>query len=319
MLPIFLSAFCFAAPSAHPSEDGSLLVLEEDGVERIYDFASQIHRPDNEGSVSDLALRMTDAAVTPSGDRVVSSWAVRAERPGDDGVLWGWIGVLEPGRTRLAGFPVYGVPTRVSVSDDGEVVTWSDAEGAHVRTIAPPPRPRIVLPPDEDPPLFEVDPVLWGEIDIVDWGFGGPDIALEVFDLIDWIEPIGEEPDEVILEPGEVFWGERPERGPGAQRIVSPVMDLPLPPGEGEVVATLGVRGRALAVARGNEVAVWTVGSHVREPMWTGSLSDRIVKLTLLEEQASQAAARATLASGEVVDLELDAPWVRREPDALSQ
>ena len=96
-------------------------------------------------------------------------------------------------------------------------------------------------------------------------------------------------------------------------------MDLPLPPGEGDVVATLGHRGRALAVARGTEVAVWTVGSHVQEPVWTGSLADRVVKLTLLEERASQASARATLASGEVVDLELDAPWVRTQPDELSQ
>lgn len=324
MLIALLPAVVFAADPVSPapvlrgSEDGSLLVFETEGGERRYDFAGEVHLPDRVGAAASVSLRFTDAAITPGFDRIVSSWAVRAEATdgtGDDGILSGWIAVLEPERTRLAGFSVDEVPTDVSVSDDGRFVTWADASGAHVRAIEPPPRPRVVLPPDVDPPLFVSEPVLWTDLDIVDFGLGGPDVSLELFDIDDWIEPISEEADEVVLGPGEVFWGEQPPVGPGAQRLVSEVMELPLPEGEGEVVATLGRHGRALAVARGSEVAVWTVGSHVKEPIWTGSLPERIVKLTLVEDPSATGQARATLASGEVVDLEVDAPWTRQAPD----
>ncbi len=314
VLSLLVSSSFAASLRVHGGEDASRLVVEREGADpRVFDFASQVHLPDGV-QADDVSLRLTDAVATPTGDRVVSSWALRGE--GSDGpVLAGWIAVLEPERTRLAGFPVDRVPNQVSVSDDGEVVSWSDDAGAHVRSVAPPPRPRVVLPPDVDPPLFEVDPVLWTDLDIVDFGLGGPDVSLELFDLVDWVQPIDEEPDEPLdLGPNVRVWGEPYEPGPGAQQLVSPVMDLPLPEGEGAVVATLGLRGRVFAVARGSDVAVWTVGTHVQEPVWTGSLPDRIAALTLLEG-SDTAAARATLASGEVVDLELDAPWTRTEPD----
>ncbi|MEZ4318378.1 MAG: hypothetical protein R3F61_12780 [Myxococcota bacterium] len=304
---LVLSAPCLAAPppEVRVELDGAALYgsttlhVEVNGHDTEFDFTDQVHLdPEVHRDSAQLSLRLRAVSASTTLDRVASLWLVLAEEGAEHASLTSWIGILEPGRARLAGFPVEGVPSTLALSGDGDVVAWADAAFVHVVPIVAPPRPKLVYERDVDPPLFDVEPLLLDDLDLTDWSFGGPDVSLELFDMIDLVTPIVEDIDEPDDEPPT-------PRTEGAQRLGTDGVKLRAPPGGGGTVAALSQHGQELAIARGPRVAVWSVASQ--EARWEGSLEADVTDLRFPgSEDGSEV--RATLSTGAVVWIGANGP-----------
>jgi len=307
MISFIIAAALGAAPAAEISVPGGSiwgterLHVERDDSTAVFDFRDQVHLEMEDPA--EVVLRLTSIAASDNLDRVASAWMVLAEDGSDGAALSAWIGILEPARGRLAGFPVQRRPHTLALSADGEVVAWSDAAGVYVMPLTAPPRPKLVLPRDIDPPLFDVEPLLFDNLDLLDLAldFGAPDISFEIFDLVDLAVEIDEEDDDWDVEAPS------PPPPPGAQLLVSPITQLPNPLGSPATLVSLSYRGRHLAAAAGDRVALWSAGAT--EPTWTGALDGTVTGLSWDGDQAS-----ATLASGKVVALPAKQPVASSTP-----
>lgn len=131
-------SFAFAgAPSL--TVDGSVLTQTTDAGAVSIDIAPFVHI--QRRGVEDVALQLVDVESTPSGDRVVSSWIVRGETDAEPWLSF-WIGVTEPGRSSVAGFPLSELPSELSVSDDGQTLRWISGNLAHTLDLQPAPAPK---------------------------------------------------------------------------------------------------------------------------------------------------------------------------------
>lgn len=269
------------------------LQIERDGRATVFDLSRQVCFPDGREAPESVDVRLVAASGSEHLDRVASLWWVLAEEGAERPSLTAWIGILEPDRARLAGFPVAGAPSGLTLSGDGEVVAWAGADTLSVLRIEPPPRPELVYERDVDPPLFDIEPLLLDQLDLLDWGFGAPDLSYELYDMVDLVVPIEEEPDDTP-DPVE------PPPQQGAQRLFGEPIEIALP-GPGDAVAALSHHGEKLAVAAGAQLSLWVVGA--REPTWAGALDGEVAGLRF-----AGAGVEARLVDGTVVKVGPDGP-----------
>ena len=131
-------SFAFAgAPSL--TVDGSTLTQTTASGTHSVDVAPFVHV--QRRGVEDVALQLLDSDSTATGDRVVTAWIVRGETA-DEPWLSFWIGVTEPNRGSVAGFPLSELPSDLSLSADGHTVRWSSAGHAYSLRLEPAPAPK---------------------------------------------------------------------------------------------------------------------------------------------------------------------------------
>lgn len=126
-----------AAEPVLPRIEGSRVIDAATGV--VTDVLPSVHVQAR--GVDDVAIQLLELRADSTGGRVVTSWIVRGERPSHPWLSF-WIGIVEPARGTVVGFPVADFPSGIAFVDGGRAVEWTDENARHHLELSVPPLAR---------------------------------------------------------------------------------------------------------------------------------------------------------------------------------